>query len=409
MLKDGRDRGAALAVALSRVPTGSAAELSTHFDAMLEANGLGDVRRFIVPETVVKDSMLPAEIAAPVRAWLTDTARQEDRRVAVLTQTMSGVLDTFRSRVPALADHVIEQLALRRRLRSTVEDAYIAGLQTIEDATKTGALLQGEVLARWQDFAGTGDLLRSIQARRGRGGKQKKIRTPTRAGALKEALQASMESLVVAAGGRAAEEVVTGWQYQPAGASLLAELDAAAQRVASGEAPSEDDYLATALAELGLATEPGDDSDRSDSAALARPTAGLAVAAAGAISGWLAHVLELVQAETVTKRSIARVVSFDEESLALVLTIGMFAPPDTGEDLSEDPNASPQRVLASLFGAGLLRDMGGRVRLDLRERVTELFRAEARRYFEVIDSAGVPDETAATELLQAGYALEGAR
>src|SRR5499427_4258916 len=105
MLKDARDRGAALAVALSRVPPASTGELTAHFDSMLMANGLGDVRRFIVPETVVTDSMLPPQFAAPVRDWLTDTARQDDRRVAVLTQTMSGVLDTFRSRVPALADH----------------------------------------------------------------------------------------------------------------------------------------------------------------------------------------------------------------------------------------------------------------------------------------------------------------
>jgi hypothetical protein len=410
MLKDARDRGAALAVALSRVPPGSANELSAHFDSMLVANGLADIRRFIVPETVVTDSMLPPKIAAPVRDWLTDTARLDDRRVAVLTQTMSGVLDTFRSRVPALADHVIEQLALRRRLRQTVEDAYTASLEQVEGEARSGGLLQGEVLARWQDFAGAGDLLRSIQVRRGRAGKQKKLRTPTRAGALREALQASLESLVVAAAGRAADKVVTSWQDQPAGASLLRELDAAARRLTPGVAPGEEeDFLAAALADLGLASEPGVGIERKDSAALARPTVGLAEAAAAAVVSWQDHVLELVRAENVTKRSIARVVSFDEEALALVLTIGVLTPASDDEDTDDDPDAAPERLLASLFGAGLLRDIGARVRLDLRERVRELFRAEARRYFEIVDSAGVPDETAATELLQAGYALEGAR
>src|SRR5215472_2439464 len=63
LLKDGRDRAAALAVALSRIPPESAGELGAHFDAMLDANGLGDIRRFLVPETVIKDSMLPAEVA----------------------------------------------------------------------------------------------------------------------------------------------------------------------------------------------------------------------------------------------------------------------------------------------------------------------------------------------------------
>jgi len=432
MLKDARDRGAALAVALSRVPSPAAAELSAHFDAMLDANGLGDVHRFIVPETTVRDAMLPTGVAAPVRDWLADTARREDRRVAVLTQTMSGVLDTFRHRVPVLADQVTEQLALRRALGWAVEEAYGAGLAEIEEATRGGSLLQGEVLARWQDFAGTGDLLRTLQVRRGRGARQKKQHTPARASALKDALQASIESLVVAVAGRAAESVVAGWQLRPAGASLLGQLDAASGSAggsAGAERLSETDFVASALADLGLA-DPGVDQDRRDSAALSRPTGGLAAAAAAAVTGWQARVLDLVRAENVTKRSIARVVSFDDESLALVLTIALLAPApppaapaavdswgvryvdpadDSEEEVPEEPGAAPQRLLSSLFGAGLLRDMGSRVRQDLRDRVGVLFQAEARRFFEVIDSAGVPDETAATELLQAGYALEGAR
>ena len=172
---------------------------------------------------------------------------------------------------------------------------------------------------------------------------------------------------------------------------------------------SEADFVATALADLGLAAAPGAEIGRTDSAALARPTAGLAEAAVAAVVGWQDHVLELVRAENVTKRSIARVASFDEESLALVLTIGVLTPVADGEDTSQDTAGAPERLLASLFGAGTLRGIGARVRLDLRERVGEMFRAEARRYFEIIDSAGVPDETAATELLQAGDALEGAR
>ena len=408
MLQDARDRGAALAVALSRVPPAATAELAGHFDAMLEANGLGDVQKFIVPETVVKDAMLPHGVAAPVRDWLSDTARREDRRVAVLTQTMSGVLDTFRGRVPALADQVTEQLALRRWLLEAVESGYTAGLAEFELATENGALLQGEVTARWQDFAGTGDLMRTLQVRRGRG-KQKKLQTPARASALKEALQASVESLIAATASRAAEAVVASWQLQPAGASLLGDLDAAARRPSAGGQFGETDFVASALADLGLASGTATDADRHDSAALARPTAALAAAAAQQVRSWQQHVLDQVRAENVTKRSIARVVSFDEESLALVLTFGVLAPAEPDADAIDETSVAPQQLLASLFGAGLLRDMGARVRLDLCERARALFEAEARRFFEVVDAAGVPDASAATDLLQAGYALEAAR
>ncbi len=67
------------------------------------------------------------------------------------------------------------------------------------------------------------------------------------------------------------------------------------------------------------------------------------------------------------------------------------------------------QLLESLFGAGLLRDIGARVRLDLRERVGRLFVAETDRFFAIITSVGTLDDGVASELLQAGYALEGAR
>jgi energy-coupling factor transporter ATP-binding protein EcfA2 len=421
MLKDARDRGAALAIAMSRVPPAAARQLSAHFDAMLEANGLRDVGRFVIPETVITDAQLPAEVAEPVRRWLADTAKREDRRVAVLTQTMSGVLDTFRSRVPALADQAIEQLALRRRLRDAVDTAYADSLSEFEQSTGNGSLLSGEVLARWQDFAGTGDMQRTLQTRRVRGasGKAKKQRMPGRAAALKEALGSSLEALVIAMADKAAEDTVASWRLQTAGEALLDRLARATNRGGSSLAAngagarasevSEAEFVAVALADLGVASVAGVTSKPVDPDALTRATASLPEMAARAIQSWQEHVRHIVRAENVTKRSIARVVSFDDESLALVLSIGVLGYPEPDRRAADAPGAVPQQLLTSLFGAGLLRDLGVRVRQDLRDQVAKLFDDEARRYFAIIDSAGAPEETVATELLQAGYELEGAR
>jgi energy-coupling factor transporter ATP-binding protein EcfA2 len=153
LLKDARDRGASLGVVLSRVPPAARDQLAAHFHAMLQANGLGEVQRFVIPETTVTDAMLPAEVSEPVRLWLGDTARLDERKVAILTQTMSGVLDTFTERIPALAAQAETQLALRRELSSAAEAAYAAGLAEFDEAIRSGSLLHGEVLARWQDFA----------------------------------------------------------------------------------------------------------------------------------------------------------------------------------------------------------------------------------------------------------------
>jgi GTPase SAR1 family protein len=418
MLKDARDRGAALAIAMSRVPLAATQQLSAHFDAMLEANGLRDVGRFIIPETVITDAQLPAEVAEPVRRWLADTAKREDRRVAVLTQTMSGVLDTFRNRVPALADQVMDQLALRRQLREFVDTAYVEGVAEFDHAMGNGSLMTGEVLARWQDFAGTGDLLRTLQVRRARGapGKSKRHRMPARAAALKAALQSSLEALVVAIADKAAEDTVSSWSLVPAGEALLGGL----ARAAAAESPlaaggggvrptdsSEADFVAAALADLGITSVADVTSNALDPAALTRSTEGLREMAARAVGSWQEQVLHIVRAENVTKRSIARVVSFDEEPLALVLTIGVLGL--VAPEATDAPATVPQQLLTSLFGAGLLRDMGTRIRQDLRERIRVLFEDEARRYFAIIDAAGAPEDTAATELLQASYELEGAR
>ena len=81
---------------------------------------------------------------------------------------------------------------LRAELRAAVDEAYAAGLAEIDEATRNGSLLRGEILARWQDFTGTGDLLRMLQVRRGgaaAASRPRNRRIPARASALKAALR----------------------------------------------------------------------------------------------------------------------------------------------------------------------------------------------------------------------------
>jgi hypothetical protein len=120
-------------------------------------------------------------------------------------------------------------------------------------------------------------------------------------------------------------------------------------------------------------------------------------------------VMQLVKAENVTKRSVARVVSFDEESLALVLTIGMLGYAVRDAAVSEVTGAVPQRLLTSLFGAGQLRDLGARARLDLHDRISVLLDEELQRFAAIIDAAGAPADGAAAALREATDDLEVAR
>src|SRR6185437_2539863 len=363
LLEYAKERGAALGIVLSRVPPSGGAELIKHFGAMLAANGLGENQRFVINETVITDARLPAEVSAPVREWLQDTAVQADRRVAVLTQTMSGALDTFRSRVPALAGEVEAQLVIRGDLKAAVDGSYAAGLAEAEQALSDGSLLRGEVLARWQDFAGTGDVLRGLQAPRGRPARQRKRGPPARAAALKSALRAAIESLVISVADRAAEESVKRWRSHPAGVALLEACSA--EESDEGWAGSQ--FAADAGLIFGPAEEPPAAADGPDASLpsparpaampLARSSADLPTRAVRAVSGWQDHVLRLVQAESVTKRSIARVMSFDDDSLATVLTVAMLSQRDADGEAADGAGAVPQLLLTSLLGAGPLREI----------------------------------------------------
>jgi energy-coupling factor transporter ATP-binding protein EcfA2 len=414
LLEYAKERGAALGIVLSRVPPSSGAELTKHFGAMLEANGLGENDRFVINETVITDSRLPPEASAPVREWLQDTAVRADRRVAVLTQTMAGALDTFRSRVPALAAEVEAQLRIRSDLKAAVEGAYAAGLGEAEEALADGSLLRGEILARWQDFAGTGELLRGLQAPRGRQGRQRKRGVPARAQSLKSALRTGIESLILSVADRAAEESIRRWRNHPAGVSLL-DAYAAAQ---ASQSWTGSQFAADAGLIFGTTAEPiPDDADgaapegplRQATIPLAHSSADLQTRAVRAVSAWQDHVMRLVKAESVTKRSIARVMSFDDDSLATVLIVAMLGQRDADGAPAEGTGAVPQLLLASLFGAGPLREIGAKARADLTERMRRLFDEEMLRFVEVIDSAGELDDAAAVRLYQATYSLEMAR
>ena len=407
LLQQARERDASLAIVLSRVRPESARQLSSHFDAMLEANGLTGAQRFMIAETVLTDGMLPPEIYGPVREWLDETSVQQERRVAVLTQTMSGVLDTFRTRVPALAESVQTQVSLQAELRAEADGSYRAALAEFDEATRNGSLLRGEILARWQDFTGTGDLLRMLQVRRSGkpAGRQRKRQMPARAKSLKAALRGGLEALVVSLADRAAEDTVTKWQRQDAGAALVSDQD-------TGGTPGEPGGVSfEVLAELDFipAGRAGAEPQAPSLAALTRSSPDLATRAARAVSAWQDHVMQLVKAENVTKRSVARVVSFDEESLALVLTIGMLGYGADGVAVDGGASAVPQRLLTSLFGAGQLRDLGASARMDLHDRISLLYDEELQRFAAIVNAAGAPNGDAAFALREAEESLEAAR
>ncbi|NUW42621.1 50S ribosome-binding GTPase [Nonomuraea rhodomycinica] len=354
LLRMAKERGARLAIVLSRVQPKAREVVLKHFARMLTEYGLGEIDRFVIGESKVVDGRLPDSEVTDLRLWLAELSVDEERRAKAVRETLDGVLNSFRTRVPALAKHMETQVAFRTELRSDVDAAYRNALADIDRAFRGGSLIHGEVLARWQDFAGSGDLMRTLQLRRrGRAARQ----APERVLAFRAALRSGLESVIVAAATRAADEVAARWRHRsPLGAKLVADLD--------------------------------------------RPSDDLVRHAARAIAAWQDHVTELVRTDGVAKRSVSKLVSFDADSLALIFMVAMFSGVTTGV---------AHRLVNALLGAESLRGIGAKALSDLRARIGMLFDEESMRYVQALDSAGIPDESIATRLYQATYNLEVAR
>lgn len=128
-----------------------------------------------------------------------------------------------------------------------------------------------------------------------------------------------------------------------------------------------------------------------------------------AVSAWQDHIIELIRTDGVTKRSVAKFVSYDEEALSLVMMVGLFGFGTSDVAVEAGTSAVPQRLLKALFGAESLRSMSAKARADLRGRIGILYDEEAIRFGQALDGAGVPDETTPVQLYQATYNLEVAR
>ncbi len=448
ILQHARERGAALGVVLSRVPPGHRAELVGHFNAMLDANGITAEHRFVIPETGIVDGMLPAEVFKPIGDWLTETAQRADRRVAVLSQTMAGVLDTFKSRVPRLAAHVDEQVVLRTRLRRDAEAAYGAALAQFDAGTRDAQLLRGEVLARWQDYAASGDLGAALRGRRPsrKGRRARKGVSATRISALDSAVRAALQGLVVSVADRAAEQVTHSWRADSAGAALLAAAEATRARgerakrefesvfgdspqPGNGDGPQPANGENPQAGISGFSASPGTPAGPGSAASATAAPAGTGPAATAhpvttldrsspdlpprvtrAVSAWQDQLMRLVQAENLAKR--AGGATYDVEPLSLVTLIAVLGE-DAGAHGRNDAGSEivtiPTELLESAFGAFESKNLIDKARADLAERVRLLLDEELLRFIEVLDQAGPVDPVAAVRLYQAEYSLEAAR
>lgn len=355
-LRAARERGTALSVVLNRVPADAGAEVPAHLRQMLETERLGDADVLVVPEVVLEGELLPPAALRPVRAWLDGLAADAQARASLVRRTLRGALASLPVRSLSVERAAMEQLSVAAELRADVDMAYADALREVETALRNGSLLRGEVLARWHEVVGTGDVMRALETQVGRlRDRLKSMVTgaPPADAELKETVEHRVEAVVRTAAERAAERTSRAWRERVPGRTLLA-----------------------------------------DAPGLERATAELTESVEEEVRAWQGVVFDLVREEGAAKRTTARLASLGVNGAGLTVMLAVFAHTGglTGGEVvvAGGTSAVGQKVLEAIFGDQAVRTLASRAREDLLERVDALLREEAGRFHALLDRA-VPE------------------
>ncbi|TDB73701.1 GTPase domain-containing protein [Micromonospora sp. KC723] len=375
LLRSARSRGAAIALVLDRVPPEATDEIAAHLSEMLTAQQLDTAPLFVLPETWVDgQGLLPERVTAPLGDWFAGLAADAEARAAVVRQTLDGALASLHPTVEALAEAADEQASAADALDERVRAAYRGAERTVEAGLKDGRLLRGEVLARWQEFVGTGEFFRTVEARVSRLRDRLVAAVTGRPAApateLRNAIESQLVTLLRAVAAEAGESAYTGWKAHPAGAALL-------------------------------------------TPELAHPSADLPERAERLVRDWQRGVLELVRTEGGGKRFVARTAAYAVNATGLAVMIAVFASTafiPTGLEVATGAGTTvaAQGVLQAIFGDQAVRTLASKARGDLLDRVRTLLDDEAARYLARTEQAR-PGADAGAELRLAADRVETAR
>jgi hypothetical protein len=356
-LKDAAERSTAVAVVLDRTTPKHVREVASHLARMLTSRGLGDSPLFTVPESAVdSEGLVPADAVAPIRSWLERLADDTSARSAVVRKTLDGAVNSLGHRARAVSDALATQEKIADQLRQDALAIYAEGLDRLLRSTRDGTLLRGETLARWQEFVGTGELMRSLDDKVGR------IRDrlvsaargrPQPAQRLTVAIESGLHALLVEHAETTADRAGSAWRTTPAGAGLI------------DGAPAD----------------------------LTRASHDFAKRAEETVREWQGAVLDLVRMEGSDRRATSRFLAFGVNGLGAALMLVVLARTPDGD---ADPTVAAgsavvgQRILEAVFGEHTLRRLLRDASRELQRRVeSELWAPERQRYLDILDANAI--------------------
>lgn len=375
LLRQASERGTAVAIVLDRVPPEAMDDIRAHLASMLREQGLSTAPIFGIPETdLTPEGRLPEQDVARLKAWLTALASDAKARAIVVKQTLTGALDSLEGRTAELVTASRAQQAATTSLRKAYDDAFTEATANVEHGMTDGTLLRGEVLARWQEFVGTGEFFKQVESA------ISKVRdritsaikgSPPASDGLGEALQTGVAALISAQAQGASSASARQWRQLPGGDALLA-------------------------------AHPD----------LAKPSSTLNEQIDRLVRDWQGEVLDLVRAEGRDRRTTARIAAYGVNGIGVILMLVAFA--HTGGLVGAEVGIAggtavlAQKVLEAIFGDQAVREMAAKARQKLLVHVQELYAGELARYEGAVKSVEVERDQAG-RLADAAAAVKAVR
>ena len=359
LLRTAADRGTSVAIVLDRIPPDAVAEIRPHLAAMLREQGLPTAPIFTVPETTLDaEGRLPADAVERLRSWLQALASDSRARAIVVGQTLRGAVDSLSGRTAELVVASRDQHDAAVALRKAVEESFAEALRRVDHGMTDGTLLRGEVLARWQEFVGTGEFFRQVESTisRWRDKLTAAIKgSPPPADGLGEALQSGVAALLLSNAETAASDTARAWRRMPGGSQILA-------------------------------AHPD----------LAKPSPALRADVERLVRDWQGEVLDLVRTEGQGRRTNARIAAYGLNAIGLFLMLVAFSSTAglTGAEIGIAGGTAllAQRVLEAIFGDQAVREMAAKARRSLLDLADQLYSAERERYAAALAEVVAPDD-----------------
>ncbi|QCP06538.1 ABC transporter [Brevibacterium sp. CS2] len=371
LLKTSVERGTTVAMVLDRVPPQANREVRHHLSGLLSDSGLGSAPIFTIPELELTDGLLPDAAVFPVRSWILNLGMNATARDRVISRTLTGALAAVPAKVRELADIVSGQEDAHQRLHAVVDEEFGRSAADLAESLADGRVLRGEVLARWQDFVGTGQFFRGLEPTVARVRDRITAAVTGKrdaAESLEQAIESSVALLIREQTVRAVAETAERWQAYPEGAALVDE------RPAMATLPPQFD------AEVGRM-----------------------------VADWSSGVNDLVREVGQSKRAKARILSFGVNGVGAVLMLAVFAGTGglTGAEagIAGGTAVVAGKLLDTIFGDQVTRDLAQTAREQLVERARAVLERHRAPFDQALADTEVPPRQAGV-LRGAGDRLE---